>query len=348
MLHAITASVGLIDTTHSWSPIDSFGVAGFTLLMFFIILSVIEAHRPRKRLPRKGMKNSLRVNIALFSFNSLVLSFLSISTLLTLAERFSGAGLLSSVSSPLLKASLSLLLLDLMFYLWHKACHDFEGLWMFHRVHHSEPYLQTSTAFRVHFLEVLIAALIKSAAIVAFGIDKASVLAYEFLMMLFVMFHHGNLAFKHEKALGRLFIVPYLHRVHHSTERAEHDSNYGAIFSVWDRLFGTLIEAEPKAIGLHREPPLTFFKLLMFGVASEPQPAAAVGAQDTAAMIAEAAYYKAERRGFRPGNELYDWLEAEREVMRKVYAANAVTKQQGLEVLNRLKLGFKKDGVMQH
>lgn len=342
MLLTINAST-MIETGADWSVATSFDLVGFTLLMFFIILSAIETHKPRKRLSRKGLKNSHRVNFALFFFNSLALSLLSISSLLMLAEGFSGAGLLSGITNPLLKASMSLLLLDLVFYLWHKACHDFDGLWMFHKVHHSETHLNASTAFRVHLLEIVIATLIKAGGIVMFGFDKASVLAYELLMMLFVMFHHSNIAFKHEKALSRLFIVPYLHRVHHSTVRDEHDRNYGAIFSIWDRLFGTLIESEPKRIGLNGDAPLTFFKLLLFGLTPEPKAAPIVVTPDPLPMIAEAAYYKAEKRGFKPGNEVYDWLEAEREIGRKVHANRSIKKRLLLE-----SFGFKNNGVMQN
>lgn len=312
---SINAAQNIFDPINAWSMIPSFDPAAFTLLMFFIILSAIEAHRPREALSRRGLKNSRRVNIGLLLFNSLILSVLSISTLLAVAGHFSSAGILSDIADPLIKGALSLVLLDLVFYLWHKACHDFDCLWLFHKVHHSEPYLNLTTAFRVHFIEIVAATLIKTAAIVVFGFDVASVLAYELLMMLFIMFHHANIAFSREKDLGYLIITPYLHRVHHSKVRSEHDRNYGAVFSIWDRLFGTLAELEPEEIGLRGEPPLTFFKLLAFGLTPSQNLPVENGARDALPMIAEAAYYKAERRGFKPGNEMLDWLEAEREIV---------------------------------
>ncbi|GAB4274941.1 MAG: hypothetical protein Kow0065_23020 [Methylomicrobium sp.] len=325
---------------------SSFDWTAFILLMFFAILSAIESHRPRKRWPKRGWWQSCRVNLGLFVFNSTVLSSLSIASLLILAERFSGTGLLSGLADPVAKALLSLLILDLMFYLWHYACHRFECLWLFHKVHHSEPHLTVSTAFRVHVLEIALGTLLKAFGIVVFGFDRASVMAYELLMMLFVMFHHTNIAFAHEKSLGRLVIVPYLHRVHHSTLRAEHDSNYGAVFSIWDRLFGTLLETEPKRIGLDGAPPVTFWRLIKFGFWPNPQPALAAVASDAAPMIAEAAYYKAERRGFQPGNEMYDWLEAEREVSRNLQAK--VSGKRGIrQMRDWFKWPAKDNGVMQ-
>ncbi|MGR9114709.1 MAG: sterol desaturase family protein [Gammaproteobacteria bacterium] len=242
-----------------------------------------------------------------------------------LAEQYSYGGLLNKLSNPVLKATLSFLLLDLVYYLWHKASHSFDCLWLFHRVHHNDPALNVSTAFRIHLVELLIATGLKAAYILALGVDAAWVLTYESLMILFVMFHHANISMPGEKWLGKLIIVPYLHQVHHSTQRHEHDSNYGAILTIWDRLFGTLKQVEPEEIGIKGHSPQTLIKLMKYGFAdTTPAAAAPVPTRGIQSMIAEAAYYKAEKRGFFPGYELCDWLEAETEILRLVYQANAV------------------------
>ena len=131
------------------------------------------------------------------------------------------------------------------------------------------------------------------------------------------MFHHTNISFKGEKWLGFVFIVPYLHRAHHSTERAEHDRNYGAVLSVWDRLFATLSELEPATIGINGSSPLDFVNLLKFGFTLQTPPAPQP--VNLKLMIAEAAYYKAEKRNFYPGYDLNDWLGAEKEILSMVY-----------------------------
>ena len=69
------------------------------------------------------------------------------------------------------------------------------------------------------------------------------------------MFHHANISFKGEKLLSYVIIVPSLHRTHHSTQRIEHDSNYGAVLSLWDRLFGTLSEVKSAEIGIKGNSP---------------------------------------------------------------------------------------------
>jgi len=74
---------------------------------------------------------------------------------------------------------LSFLLLDLMLYVWHKASHRFDCLWMFHKVHHNDPYLNVSTAFRIHIAELLIIIALKVVYIITLGVDKTMVLTNE-------------------------------------------------------------------------------------------------------------------------------------------------------------------------
>ena len=130
------------------------------------------------------------------------------------------------------------------------------------------------------------------------------------------------MSFRGEHLLGRVLIVPYLHRMHHSMVRNEHDHNYGAVLSLWDRLFGTLAELEPAKIGIKGDSPQTFIKLVKFGftVTSKPTELPI----NLEAMIAEAAYYKAEKRNFYPGHEIRDWLEAKKEIFRQVYGDNSL------------------------
>jgi hypothetical protein len=231
----------------------------------------------------------------------------------------------------------------LLLYFWHKASHRFDALWMFHKVHHNDPYLNVSTAFRLHIVELLLITVLKAAYIIVLGVDPMLVIINETILTLFVMFHHTNISFRGEKRLGQIIIAPYLHRVHHSTERSEHDTNYGAVFSVWDRLFGTLTEREPLQIGIKDSSPQTVLGLVKFGFTPAIAPCIALppaSMQSLAnpapayepnlnlkSMIAEAAYYKAEKRAFTPGNEMRDWLEAKREIVRMVYGDKAVRRQ---------------------
>ncbi len=329
MSSEITSLITFVESYLTWLSSLSGELATVTLLMVFVALSALELHYPKRSLPLKQLRRSYQANISLFVFNSIVISLLSATPLWMLAERYSDRGLLSYIANPVWQALLSFVLLDLMLYCWHRISHSFDSLWMFHRVHHNDPYLNVSTAFRLHIVELLIITLLKAAYIILLGVDKTMVLTNETLLTLFIMFHHANISFRGEKRLGQVIIAPYLHRAHHSTERNEHDSNYGAVFSIWDRLFGTLAELEPLEIGIKNSSPQTVLGLVKFGFASANPAAVPVYELDAnlKAMIAEAAYYKAEKRAFKPGNELRDWLEAKREIIRMVYGDQATRKQ---------------------
>ena len=285
-----------------------------TLLLFLAILLALESHFPREKLPAKQLRQSYQTNIGLFVFNSIIFSFLSVSSLLMLAEQYSAKGLFNPIQNPLGKAILSFLVLDLLLYFWHQASHRFDCLWMFHKVHHNDPYLNVTTAFRIHLLELLAITALKAAYIILLGIDQVMLLTNEAIITFFVMFHHTNISVRSEQLLGRVIIVPSLHRVHHSTQRNEHDRNYGAVLSLWDRLFGTLVELKPAATGIKGHSPQDFISLVKFGFTMEVSPAIQPVSLDT--MTAEAAYYKAEKRNFSPGYEIHDWLEARKEIIK--------------------------------
>jgi len=295
-------------------------LVAFTLLIALVVLAALEFSFPKRILPVKQLRQSYQTNAGLFIFNSLIIS-VTLTPLLMVADRYSDRGLLSYAEGPAWKALLSFLLLDLLLYCWHRISHSFDSLWMFHKVHHNDPYLNVSTTFRLHIVELLIITVLKSAYIVLLGVDKTMVLTNETLLTLFVMFHHSNISFRGEKRLGQVIIAPYLHCAHHSTERSEHDTNYGAVFSTWDRLLGTFNEREPAKIGIKNSSPQTVLGLVKFGFTpANPAPAPVYGPDlNLNAMIAEAAYYKAEKRAFKPGNELRDWLEAKRGIIRMVY-----------------------------
>jgi sterol desaturase/sphingolipid hydroxylase (fatty acid hydroxylase superfamily) len=312
----------LLEFNFRWPTMAPGEVLALTLFMVFAILATLEFQAPREKLSKKHLRQSYKTNISLFVFNSIAMSLVSASSLLILAERYSDKGLLNTLSSPAWKAVLSFLLLDLLMYLWHKASHSFDCLWMFHRVHHNDPYLNISTSFRIHFLELFITNILKAILIITLGVGEAIVLTSEAIMTLFIMFHHSNISFIGEKLLGYFIIVPSLHRTHHSKQRCEHDSNYGAVLSLWDRLFGTLSEVESAEIGIKGSSPQDLVNLIKFGLTLHTPPAAQPVNLD--AMIAEAAYYKAEKRGFYPGDDIRDWLEAKREIIALIYGDKSV------------------------
>lgn len=136
---------------------------------------------------------------------------------------------------------LDIVLLDLWTYGLHRAYHRVPVLWRFHKVHHFDEFLDTTSAFRFHFGEVIISALLRLAPIALLAIPLAHVLIFEILLLMTAIFHHSNLRLPSwlERPLSRVIVTPSIHWVHHHAVRADTDSNYAAVFSVWDRLFSS-------------------------------------------------------------------------------------------------------------
>ncbi len=137
--------------------------------------------------------------------------------------------------------ALDILLLDFLIYWWHLANHRLPFLWRFHEVHHLDRFLDTTSALRFHFGEVLLSALARAGIIILLGFPFVSVLVFEALVLAAAVFHHSNLRLPAgiEGPLSRVVITPSIHWVHHHARRTDTDSNYGTIFSFWDPLFGT-------------------------------------------------------------------------------------------------------------
>ena len=136
---------------------------------------------------------------------------------------------------------LDVVLLDFLIYWWHLANHRLPLLWRFHEVHHLDRFLDTTSALRFHFGEVLLSALVRAAVIYLLGFPIGSILAFETLVLLATLFHHSNLCLPAglERALSLVIITPSIHWVHHHARQRDTDSNYGTIFSFWDRLFAS-------------------------------------------------------------------------------------------------------------
>lgn len=134
---------------------------------------------------------------------------------------------------------LDILLLDLWIYWWHRANHELQFLWRFHSVHHLDETLDTSSALRFHFGEVVLSALVRGVVIVVFDLPLSSVLLFEAIVLSSAIFHHSDakLPKRLETALSKVIVTPSIHWIHHHAIRADTDSNYGTFFSFWDLLF---------------------------------------------------------------------------------------------------------------
>jgi sterol desaturase/sphingolipid hydroxylase (fatty acid hydroxylase superfamily) len=155
-----------------------------------------------------------------------------------------GFGLLNWIAGSWpapLRVLAALLLLDGWTYAWHRAAHEIPWLWRFHRVHHSDPTMDVTTANRFHPGEIVVSSVLRLAVIPLLGARFGELVLYETLLQLLVQLQHANVALPEavERVVGRVLVTPGMHKVHHSVERTETDSNYGSLGSFWDRIFGT-------------------------------------------------------------------------------------------------------------
>ena len=136
---------------------------------------------------------------------------------------------------------LSVVLLDLAIWAQHVVFHKVDWLWRLHRVHHADPHLDVTSGFRFHPLEIALSLFIKGMVIALLGAPTIAVFLFEVLLNASSMITHANIRLPErlDHAIRFLFVTPAMHRVHHSVERVETDSNYGFMLAIWDRIFGS-------------------------------------------------------------------------------------------------------------
>ncbi|MDD5228573.1 MAG: sterol desaturase family protein [Methylococcales bacterium] len=222
---------------------------GFAILAFFVLLA-IEKKKPYRIFSPKIAKESFVTNTTAFLVNNLILTVLRASSLFLVAQQFSSYGLLSRLDDGLIKGILAFAFFDLAIYSWHVASHKYEWLWRFHKIHHCDKSFNVSTGFRFHVFDLLLEILYKCVFVVVIGVNAYLVLSIEIIELFFIFFHHANIRVPNEDMISQVIITPSLHRPHHSTLRSEHDSNYGIVLAIWDRIFGTRKELVPENIGL--------------------------------------------------------------------------------------------------
>ena len=153
-----------------------------------------------------------------------------------------GWGVFNSLNVPYIIALIiSVILLDVIIYFQHVMFHAVPILWRIHRVHHADLDIDVTTGIRFHPIEIILSMLIKFVAIVMLGPPVLAVIIFEVLLNATSMFNHGNIYIPKQidKFLRWFLVTPDMHRVHHSIESDETNSNFGFNLPWWDRLFGT-------------------------------------------------------------------------------------------------------------
>lgn len=163
------------------------------------------------------------------------------------------------------------LIYDYGYYWWHQLMHLVLLFWRFHNVHHTDLDMDVSTASRFHFGEVAVSIFFRGAMVALFGFGIWTLAVYEALFSLATQFHHSNwrLPIGLERMLNLFIVTPRMHGTHHSIVQRETNSNWGTVFSCWDRLHRTLridVPQDEITIGVaayRNESELTFWKLFL-------------------------------------------------------------------------------------
>lgn len=168
-------------------------------------------------------------------------------------------------AQPLLLQALAYFVVgDFIAYWIHRAEHRFAPMWAFHATHHSQARLNFATAARFHPVEMIYHALLAYVPMRLLGVQPMAWLPVYVAMQLYTAVQHTQLPWTYGP-LGRVLVSPAFHAFHHSADAAHHDRNFGNIFSLWDRLFGTAVAAGtpcPSRFGLDEAEPASLGGIL--------------------------------------------------------------------------------------
>ncbi len=209
----------------------------------FAVVALLEAWWPRRQLRYRKWRR-WAANFGLIAIDIVVQRLLFGAAAIAAAvyakeHRF---GLLPLMHWPWpIKAVVGFVVLDCALYLQHRVFHAVPWLWRLHRVHHTDPDLDASSGLRFHPGEIVISLIYKAGVVLALGVDPWTVLVFESTLNGAAIFTHGNIGIPEsfDRIVRKFVVTPDMHRIHHSVEQAETDSNFGFFLSVWDRVFGT-------------------------------------------------------------------------------------------------------------
>ena len=143
------------------------------------------------------------------------------------------------------KGMISLILLDLAFYWWHRINHKVNFFWRFHSVHHLDTHLDVTTSLRFHIGELIMSSIFKVILIFTIGIPISIFIFYEIILSASNQFHHSNISLpeKLNKMLERFIVTPQYHTNHHTVKKESREANYSSILTIWDKIFFTYKDA---------------------------------------------------------------------------------------------------------
>ena len=216
-------------------------LAVFLVMLLLMVIWEIAAPRRRQEIPRL-LRRTNNVGVVVIDTLLVRLTFPIVAVGLAIVSQERGWGLFNIFDLPgPLVFIVSLLVLDLAIYLQHVMFHAVPALWRLHRMHHADLEFDVTTGLRFHPGEILLSMGIKLAVVATLGPPAVAVLLFEILLNASSMFNHSNIKIPKsiDRVLRLLVVTPDMHRVHHSVDPKETNSNYGFNVPWWDRLLGT-------------------------------------------------------------------------------------------------------------
>ena len=222
---------------------DEPGVRLSVFIGIFAVMAVWEMLAPRRALAlSKWMRWGNNIGLVVLNTVLLRLLFPAAAVGMATFAAQQGWGALNTIELPFwLSVLVAVIALDFVIWLQHVMVHAIPLLWRFHRVHHADPDFDLTTGVRFHPLEIILSMLIKFATIAVLGPPVVAVIIFELLLNATAMFNHGNvrLPVDVDRLLRWIVVTPDMHRVRHSVEDDETNSNFGFNLPWWDRLSGT-------------------------------------------------------------------------------------------------------------
>ena len=223
-------------------------------LATLLVLATLEVKYPRRELAHSKSARWF-VNLTLTVVDGVLVKLILGAAAVGVAgyAKSQGWGLINYLELPWIAGFfIGFLFLDVMVYLMHVIAYALPFLWRFHIVHHTDLDFDVTTALRFHPLEILIAMGYKIMLVVAIGADPWTVMIFEIVLNASAQFNHTNLNIPKEldEKIRKVVVTPDFHRVHHSVEVDETNSNFGFFLSWWDKLFGTY---KPQPLMEHTE-----------------------------------------------------------------------------------------------
>lgn len=224
-----------------------------TVILGCCVMEAVVLRPDRARTLRRGTVNALFAGCVLPIQLVLAMSCLTLAEAVT-AERWGLLYLLPGADSPWIKFGLMFIVLDLLDWVYHFAMHHVPAFWRFHLVHHTDQAIDASTTIREHPGETVIRNGFLAVWVVLCGIPPELLVLRQTIETVSNILSHTSfrLGDRWGRVLGWLLITPNLHHVHHDARLPYTNSNYGDVFSVWDRLFRTYrtLAAEDMVVGL--------------------------------------------------------------------------------------------------